>query len=76
MIDSFGSPIGRLSIYNHFLEDQDAPADSHQNLGARFTGVRNLSGETSLVYTLEYAKQSDYKERISLMQIIVFSNWE
>jgi hypothetical protein len=59
---SFGSPIGRLSIYNHFLEDQDAPADSHQNLGARFTGVRNLSGETSLVYTLEYAKQSDYKD--------------
>jgi hypothetical protein len=59
---SFGSPIGRLAVYNYLFENQDAPASSHQNLGIRLTGARKFSRETSLLYTLEYTKQSDYRD--------------
>ncbi len=59
---SYNFPIGKITAYNHFFDNQDVPETSHQNLGIRFTGNRRVSESVRLLYTLEYANQSRFKE--------------
>jgi hypothetical protein len=55
-------PLGTLTGYSHFLENEDAPAASHRNIGVRFTGMHELSGKMDLLYAAEYTDQSDYED--------------
>jgi len=45
----------------------DAPDASHQDLGLRFSGSHAFSDSTELLYTGEYAKQSDYADGDSII---------
>ena len=57
-----GLPIGQLTAYGYFLETPDTPLASNRTLGLRFTGSHATSEQLSLLYTLEYAQQDDYKD--------------
>ena len=59
-----GLGVGTLIGYDYLLHDENqallgAASPSTQTLGLRFTGKHPLAGAT-LLYTAEYAKQSDY----------------
>ena len=61
-----GFSAGKLSVYDYLLDLVDSPAASSQTLGARFSGAATVQdGGTKLLYTLEYAKQSDYQDGAS-----------
>jgi hypothetical protein len=52
---------GTLVVYDYLLDIPDAPASSSRTLGARFSGAHALgAGKLKVLYTLEYARQSDY----------------
>ena len=57
-----GLPIGKLEGYGYFLDYDDKPAISSQTLGARLSGAQPINDEWKLLYTAEYADQSDYKD--------------
>ncbi len=59
---SYRFPIGTLTGYAYLLEFEDEPAISHRNLGVRFSGSHEFSDAVRLLYTAEYADQSDYKD--------------
>ncbi len=50
--------IGTLSAYGYWLDIPAAPASSSQTYGVRLVGNQAL-GDSKLVYTVEYARQSD-----------------
>ena len=54
--------IGTLTGYAYLLELEDTPLASHQDLGLRFKGQHAFSDKVRLLYTIEYADQSDYKD--------------
>jgi hypothetical protein len=56
-----GLPIGTLTAYGYFIEFPGS-ADSQKTLGLRFSGSRERAGGFKLLYTAEYARQSDYKD--------------
>ncbi len=56
-----GFSVGKISAYGYFLDFENSPAASNQTLGLRFNGKTKLSA-TKLVYTAEYATQSDYAD--------------
>jgi len=60
-----GLGIGKLSGYGYFLDFVDTPATSQQTLGLRFTGAKALNDSVKLLYSAEYASQSDYKDGAS-----------
>lgn len=51
--------VGKLTGYGYWLEFDDAPSQSSQTFGARFTGKQDFDG-WSLLYTGEFARQTDY----------------
>ena len=53
---SFG--FGILTAFAYGMEFDEAPAASNETFGLRFSGSRPY-GETSLIYTLSFASQSD-----------------
>lgn len=53
------SDAGTISAYGYFLEIPDAPAASSQTLGVRISGNATLNENTKLLYTAEYARQSN-----------------
>jgi hypothetical protein len=59
-----GFSAGSLTGYAYLLDFEDAPATSNQSLGLRFDGKRNI-GDNKLLYTAEYASQSDYDDGAS-----------
>ncbi len=59
---SYNFPLGTLTAYNHFFDNQDVPETSHQNIGIRFTGNRRVSETARLLYTLEFAQQNRFKD--------------
>ena len=59
---SYNFPLGKITAYNHFFDNQDVPETSHQNIGIRFSGSRQASDSVRLLYTLEYAQQNRFKE--------------
>ncbi|MDP3369255.1 MAG: hypothetical protein Q8M32_05335, partial [Brevundimonas sp.] len=54
------TPAGRLTAYGYLLDFGNAPAQSSATWGARLEGSRSLSPDWSALYTLEYARQSEY----------------
>lgn len=54
--------IGTLTGYAYLLELEDTPLASHQDLGLRFKGQHAFSDKVRLLYTVEYADQSDHKD--------------
>ncbi len=60
-----GLETGKLSAYGYFLDFVDAPTTSQQTLGLRFTGSSKTGNDTKLIYTAEYATQSDYQDGAS-----------
>ena len=57
-----GFSLGKLEGYGYFLDFEDAPALGTKTLGLRFNGAQAINDELKAIYTLEFAKQSDYKE--------------
>jgi hypothetical protein len=51
--------VGKLTGYGYWLEFDDAPSQSSQTFGLRFTGKQVFDG-WSLLYTGEFARQTDY----------------
>lgn len=56
-----GLPFGKLEGYGYLLEYEDAEATSSKTLGLRLSGAPAINDAWNLVYTAEYARQSDYK---------------
>lgn len=57
-----GLPFGKISAYGYFLDLVDAPTASTSTLGLRFAGGTKMSDAFKLLYTVEVAQQSDYKD--------------
>ncbi len=53
-----GSDLAKISVYGYWLDIEDAAASSSKTFGIRLDGSRGE--DTKLLYTLEYARQSDY----------------
>ncbi len=60
-------PGGTLTAYAHLIELEDTPGRSHRNLGLRYGGKHAFNDEVDLLYTGEYAEQSDYKGGASII---------
>lgn len=56
-----GLAAGTISGYGYLLDFTGNEALSTQTYGLRFSGDRDLNPDTTLLYTLEYAYQSDYE---------------
>lgn len=56
-----GLPIGKVEGYAYLLDFDNAAAFSTQTYGLRFNGKQPLTEIISVLYTAEYANQSDYK---------------
>lgn len=57
-----GFSIGKFEAYGYFLDFEDAPAIGTKTLGLRYDGSYAVSDAFKAIYTLEFAKQSDYKD--------------
>lgn len=57
-----GLGVGALTGYGYLLDFTDLPAASTQTLGLRFSGGAAVSDGLKALYTLEYARQSDYED--------------
>lgn len=53
-----GRPLGDVSAYAYFVNDNDAPTTASQTYGARYAG-RISSGDGHTLVTLEYARQGE-----------------
>lgn len=56
-----GLPFGKLEGYGYLLEYEDAEIISSKTFGLRLSGAPAINDAWNLVYTAEYARQSDYK---------------
>ncbi|MFO1254885.1 MAG: alginate export family protein [Sphingomonadaceae bacterium] len=52
--------VGTLSAYGYWLDIPSSPANSSRTLGVRIAGEHKLSGNSSLLYSAEYARQQDF----------------
>ena len=59
---SFNLGPGTLVAYTYLMETEDTPSSSHRNVGARYDGEHAFSDQVALLYTGEFADQSDYKD--------------
>ncbi|MDA0225917.1 MAG: hypothetical protein O2975_07350, partial [Proteobacteria bacterium] len=57
-----GWALGQLTGYAYLLDFANTPTASTSTFGLRFSGARALSGTTKLQYTVEGARQRDYKD--------------
>ncbi len=57
---SFKTPVGTVSGYGYFVENEDLPLQSAKTLGVRFNGSYKFSQTDSLNYTAEWATQNNY----------------
>ncbi len=58
-------PGGTLIAYAHLIEMEDSPQKSHRNFGLRYDGKHAFGDAVDLLYTGEYADQSDFKDGAS-----------
>jgi len=56
---------GTLVVYGYFVDLPQLPDTSNQTIGLRFTGKTEVSDGMNLLYTAEYAQQSDYSDGLS-----------
>jgi hypothetical protein len=54
------TPMGTVTAFGYLLDFSNAAAQSSATWGARLEGSRNLSPGWSALYTVEYARQSEY----------------
>jgi len=54
--------VGRLAGYAYFLDFDTTLGASTQTIGARFSGEHDVSEDVDVLYTVEYADQSDYAD--------------
>lgn len=59
-----GLPFGKLEGYGYLLEYEDAETTSSKTFGLRLSGTPAINDAWNLVYTAEYARQSDYKSGV------------
>lgn len=64
---SYVSQYGTVTGYAHFIENEDLPLTSQRTVGARFAGSAKLSETWKMLYTAEYATQSDWKDGSALI---------
>ena len=57
-----GWAAGALSAYTYLLDYATTPAASTATYGLRFTGATALNTDAKLLYTAEFAQQSDYAD--------------
>jgi hypothetical protein len=57
-----GLPFGNLEAYGYFLDYDDKPAISSKTIGVRLNGAQSINDDWKLIYTAEYADQSDFKD--------------
>ena len=57
-----GLSIGKLEGYSYLLDYDDKGSLATQTFGGRFSGGQDLNETFKLIYTAEYADQSDYKD--------------
>lgn len=57
-----GLPIGMLSAYAHLVDYKDVGSISNKIIGARLSGAQPINEGFKVIYTAEYAQQSDYKD--------------
>ncbi len=62
-----GMPMLNVSTYGYLLDFDDVPAASNKTLGLRLTGAVPVGGDMKLLYTAEYADQSDYADGASMI---------
>lgn len=55
-----GIPLGKLEGYAYLLDFDNAPGNSTQTYGARFSGARALTKTWKALYAVEYAHETDY----------------
>lgn len=53
---------GKLTVYGYFVDLPDAPDVSNQTIGVRFDGKTEISDGMNLLYTAEWAQQSDFSD--------------
>ena len=58
-VDYDAHEVGRIVGYGYFLDLSNAPADSSQTLGVRYTNRFKMDG-VSIPLTVEFARQQDY----------------
>ncbi len=58
----------QVSAYGYLLDFEGAPAASTQTFGIRFTGTLKPGETLTLLYTAEYADQSDYAQGAAINQ--------
>jgi len=60
---SIGEPQrGVLTSYAYLLAFDDTPMDSTQTFGVRLTGIYPINQDVKLIYSSEYASQSEYAD--------------
>ena len=59
-----GLSAGKVEGYGYFLDYEDAAAKSSQTIGLRFSGGQKVSDAVKVIYTAEYANQSDYADGV------------
>lgn len=57
-----GLAIGDLEAYAYLIDNEDVIASSSQTFGARLSGAQAVNADWKVLYTAEYANQSDYKD--------------
>jgi len=56
------TPVGNLTFFGYFIDLDDLPNNSHQDLGVRLDGAWKLNDTLSFVHDLSYAKQDSYAD--------------
>ncbi len=57
-----GLPMGNLEAYGYLFDYEDAKTTSSQTFGVRFSGAQAVDESMKVLYSAEYANQSDYKD--------------
>ena len=59
-----GLPIGTLEGYAYLIDNEDTITASTETFGARLSGAQAINADLKVLYTAEYANQSDYKDGV------------
>jgi hypothetical protein len=59
-----GLPMGKLEGYAYLIDNQDTVTASSETFGVRLSGAQAVNADWKVLYTAEYANQSDYKDGV------------
>lgn len=66
------STIGTLSAYGYWLDIPSSPASSSKTIGVRVTGDHAVGERLRVLYSAEYARQSDYATNTANFELDYF----